>query len=411
MRNNASNINIGKVYFWYLFGVLFLQIIGFNSKGSSLDTLWKAGTIGVTVLYFFTKTHIRIPNFILAPVLFYVIGQLLARVLYPKMLPENVFSNQLIGILIIVAMIYMFICVPRITMNIEIDNVVYFLDAFIILMLYATIYNAIKYSNAVFNFASVRNAYSDMMSSFFDNKQTFGMFVMMAMMCSVLRYVMTLKKKYLMMFLLFAFHVVICLSRTAMVAAIVFLFLVAVLLRQYKVFSWGIVLGIIAAVVLMNVNSSLNHYISNVVLFGTDTTMGVRTSIWTEGLKALTGFQLWFGYGEGSTTTILRYFAGATYSHNGIVQVLITGGIIKLILYIIILVNGIRTIRRIRYAYPVESKVLFSSFVGIFLYSMGESIVLFDSSAPCVAATIICIGLPTCLEQCAMYGDNQIEGE
>ena len=46
LQKNTSDL--GKLYFFYLFFMLFLQIIGLSNKGGLLDTAWKAGVIGLT---------------------------------------------------------------------------------------------------------------------------------------------------------------------------------------------------------------------------------------------------------------------------------------------------------------------------------------------------------------------------
>ena len=396
-QKNKSN-TIGKIYFFYLFFMLFLQIIGYSSKGAAYDTLWKAAVIAVTMFFVLLKSQLRIQKFIIMPVMIYLVGQVIAQMFCPSTIVQVSSVTRMINTAIIIAMLFLFFSFPYTWKGNGIDSFKWFLISFIILMIYAVIFNIIKNPTAVFGVLRNNSVYSNMMSSFFDNKQTFGMFLLLAVISSAFLMTITGKKRYAFVMIGFLLNLFICLSRTALLAGLVFLIMSAVLMigknTGYAKFILTTAVAIIIVVLSM---TTLRTFIINVVL-DTDKTVDARQDIWASAFSTLKGIQWFVGYGDGTATPVLRSVAQAAYTHNGIVQVLITGGVLKLVLYVLALAKCLKSIIAIKVHDSRLAAMFLSALVSIFVYSMGEAIVLFDTSAPCVAATIICAGFPCIIE-------------
>jgi len=381
---------IGKLYFCYLALVLLPQILGVSAKGTLFDTAWKAATIVGTLWYAYRKTNGKIRKYMVLPIILYGIGQMLA--LMPN---GGDIKSSIINVFVVLAMSYLFLSVSTSRADACFLDINFFCNAFICLMLYAVVYNTIKNPTAVFEFLSVSSVYSNMMSSFFDNKQTFGMFLFMALIASTWQYLLTKKKMYLLSNIIFLLNIFICLSRTALLACGVYIIAVIILTlfadrALSKFFIGTVVIGVTA----IYVYEPLRDFVLN-VLFDTDRTMNARTNIWENAFAALQGTKLWIGYGEGNAASAIKSVLGyGANSHNGIVQILLTGGLLKLGLYIIVLLYSVKCSLDVRRYNKTLAYLFIATIVSVFAYSMGEALVLLDTSAPCIVASIMCIAFP-----------------
>ena len=265
-------------------------------------------------------------------------------------------------------------------------------------MLYAVGFNLIKNPSAIFGVLSNSNVYSNMMSSFFDNKQTFGMFLFMAFIVSIWGFVLESKKRYICAAIVFFVNLFLCLSRTALFACLGFVFIIVISIRKSNRQLFGIlILSIILALLLIQFNPTLHQFIENVVL-DTNATMEARTNIWEDAFKAVYGVKAIWGYGEGNASAAIATVSHSANAHNGIVYVLLTGGIVKLCLYTMVVIKVLFSIRNIKKYNPTVASMFFAALVSVIIYSMGEALVLLDSSAPCVVASIICVAFPIGVE-------------
>lgn len=390
MKNRLS---LGKVYFTYLFLILFLQIVGINNKGGLIDTLWKASVISIILLYVLIKSNMRIKKYIVIPLLVYVLGQGIAILSNP-----HASITSFINCMIVIAMAYMFLSMPYYNSNFRLVDVIWFVNAFIILMLYAVGFNLIKNPSAIFGALSNSNVYSNMMSSFFDNKQTFGMFLFMAFIVSIWGFVLENKKRYICAAIIFFVNLFLCLSRTALFACLGFVFIIMISIRKSNRKLFGIlILSIVLVLFLIQFNPTLHQFIENVVL-DTNATMEARTNIWEDAFKAVYGVKAIWGYGEGNASAAIATVSHSANAHNGVVYVLLTGGIVKLCLYSMVVIKVLFSIRNIKKYNPTVASMFFAALVSVIIYSMGEALVLLDSSAPCVVASIICVAFPIAVE-------------
>ena len=405
--NTERKTNVGKIYFAYLFFMQFLQIIGYNAKGSNFDTLWKAAVIGIVMLYVLLQNKFKLAPHMTTPYVIYIIINLVAIATKPDYMKGS-WATVIADVAVISAMLYLFYAFPANLKDNSYEDLDWFLNAFIIFMIVATIYNLIKNPSSVFGFINNKSVYSNMMMSFFDNKQTFGMFIFMAVICSCFQYALTSKIKYAFLIAYFSAYLFVCLSRTALLAGVAFLVLAAVLSFRHnsKFFIFLTVMAVVAFAAAMLI-PQLKNFINNVVL-DTDVTLEQRNSIWDAAFATLQGIHRWVGYGDGMTTNVLRTMHTSKYAHNGIVQVLLTGGYIKLVLYALVTFRCLKAIFYIRKFDVLLSNLFFATIVSVFIYSMGEVIILYSTTSHSVAATILCSGFPMMFES---YFRNKTESK
>ena len=393
--NEHKRMNLGKVYFLYLFGVLFLQIIGLDGRSGTLETAWKIAVISCTMLYIVNKSAWRVSKQVVVPCMVYLIGQVLAYVFFSRAT-----VNMFVNCAVVIGMTYMFVSMTLVGGDFKLEDMLWFIKAFIALMLYAVVYQLIMDPGAVFGALFRESVYSDMMHSFFDNKQTFGMFLFVAIIVSCLGMALTKKRRYLAAAVLFFAMLFVCSSRTSLLACAVFVVLMLVLFfRSNKNLAFAVTLLVLLFVLAVLVVPSLNRFLTE-VLFDTEKTVEAREAIWEVSFRAMRGIKVLFGYGEGNVGEVIRGMDAEMVenAHNGFLHVFITGGLIKLILYMAVMILSLRSIVRIYKHNIALANVFLAAMVGLIAFSMGESLVLLDTSSPCVAASIVVVAFPIALD-------------
>lgn len=396
MKIERKTMNLGKVYFWYLFFVLFLQIIGMDGKSDTLELLWKMAVICCTMLYILYKNSWNVTKTLVFPLIIYAGGQILAYMNFP-----GATISTFINSMVVIGMTYMFISLTSGDSGFQLEDMLWFVKAFTALMLYAVAYQIITDPNAVSGALTQESVYSDMMSSFFDNKQTFGMFLFVAIIVSCLGLVLSKKKIYVAFALLFFGMLFICSSRTSLIACIVFVLMMLVLLfRSNRKLAGFVLLFVGLFVFFVRIVPSLNRFVTE-VLIDTERTVDAREEIWGICFQAMRGVKVLFGYGEGNAGVVIREINPNVVSntHNGLVLVFMAGGLIKIVLYVLVIINSLRCIKGIHKHNAALANVLFAAVVGLIAFSMGEALVFLDTSSPCVVASIVGVAFPIAVDR------------
>ena len=317
--------------------------------------------------------------------------------------------NTFVNCIVVVGMTYMFISLTSAGSGFEIEDMMWFVKAFCGLMFYAVAYQIITDPDAVWGALSQESVYSDMMSSFFDNKQTFGMFLFVATIVSVLGFVLSKKKIYIAFALIFFAMLFICSSRTSLLACIVFVLTMLLLLsRSNKKLAFQLLLLAVALVVVVRTIPSLRRFTSEVLL-DTERTIRAREEIWDVAFQAMKGSKVLFGYGEGSAGLVIKAINADLVgnAHNGLIHVYVTGGLIKFVLYICVVVYSIICIRRIHKRNAMLANVFLAAVAGLIAFSMGESLVFLDTSSPCIVASIVGVAFPMAVDSYYKHGEEK----
>lgn len=404
MKIERKTMNLGKVYFWYLFFVLFLQIIGMDGKSDTLELLWKMAVICCTMLYILYKNSWNVTKALVFPLIIYAGGQILAYMNFP-----GATISTFVNCVVVIGMAYMFISLTAGENGFQLEDMLWFVKAFMALMLYAVAYQIITDPNAVSGALTQESVYSDMMSSFFDNKQTFGMFLFVAFIVSFLGLTLTKKKIYIAFALVFFAMLFVCSSRTSLLACVVFVLIMLVqLFRSNRKLAVSVSLFVGLFVILVWTVPSLNRFVSEVLL-DTEKTVDARERIWDGAFQAMRGGKILFGYGEGNVALAIGGIDEDLIgnAHNGLIHVFVTGGLIKFVLYVCVVINGLRSIRRIYRHNGVLANVLFAAVIGLIAFSMGESLVFLDTSSPCIVASIVGVAFPMAVDSYYKHGEEK----
>lgn len=113
-----------------------------------------------------------------------------------------------------------------------------------------------------------------------------------------------------------------------------------------------------------------------------------------------------FGYGENASSYMAQY-TGFAYFHNTFIEIVATGGIIKAVLYLVLIFKSFMISTKIfRYYSKKIGSVFLAAWIAYFIYSFGESVVILNGDTQGFIMTIFLLTLPQ-----LYYNSYQIKEE
>lgn len=376
---------LGLLYFAYFAAVIIPQTLGFADKGSVLDTLWKFVVIAV-FLYVAFRLHPRMPLSGAMLMTLYGASQLLVLYVVPPGISESVIVTNA---LTVIAMAYACLYVPWSVKGMGTKDVVFFMKSYVAFMVVACVYNLAANWSLILRVGSLSTAYSVDIASFFDNKNTFGMFLYLAVAATVFLLKVDRRAVYKWVFAFFMLSLVLTFSRTALGAAGIFL-VIELLARPKRRFQNAAILGGLSAFAsaAIGLSDGLKDFVVRLVIRD-DSAVLARGDVWQVGFSLLQGGRLFFGYGEGASMQLLATSAISQYTHNALLTLLLDGGLIKVGLWLLVATFVLRRLRGVH----AHSPSVYSWFLAInvsgLAYSMFESVTWFDASAVSFIYTVL----------------------
>lgn len=270
-----------------------------------------------------------------------------------------------------------------------------FFKYFVLFASLACIYNILKNFGVMTNINNITNKYINI-SSFFTQRNAFGQLLYLAVFSNIYIINRIKDKKYYFTLVLILLNLILSFSRTSIFSTIIFLFLfygkkyINLKHKKNLILLLLIITILVIALLLISHNPHLKGLIDNFILRKEDGLTG-RDTLWASALNMLTGVGFIFGYGLGSSNIIMSKY-GLTNSHNTIIELLLTGGIILLCLYLIIYIH---IVKRILGTEDNLFKNAYSSFLISFIaYSFFEKIIIFSTGYASVAFTIFVAAIP-----------------
>ena len=212
------------------------------------------------------------------------------------------------------------------------------------------------------------SAYSLATHSFFDNKNTFGTFLGITVVCGFYLFSIDRKKIYLVSSL---FQLAMCIFSFCRSAL---LFLLVYFILQYKNFKKIAFIILLASIICLILHSSTNisQFIIEKVLRLEYTDTGRRViwhNVWIS--SNFHGFDYLIGIGPSEME-----WSSVSYVHNIYLESLVTGGFAKIFYYAFLLSYSLYNITKIQ---DMNLRVFCSGVMGGYLvYGMVESVLLFE---------------------------------
>ena len=163
---------IPSYYAWFIIIALLPQILRFN--GSLLDSVFKIFLIGVLSLQLFNKAMIRYANNF---TVIYLILLIISKIMTFCINGDNL-GSTLENFVITILLFYLFYVSSTHVNVLSQENVFRFYSIYVYFMIIACLYNMLIHFNSLIHLTSLTVYNTESICSFFDNKNTFGVFLL-----------------------------------------------------------------------------------------------------------------------------------------------------------------------------------------------------------------------------------------
>lgn len=389
MYNLKEKNKIPTYYAVFIILASLPQVFGFNDLG--ISDIWKMGiVVCLLVLSFINSKKIDFSIIGLFYLLFFAVINIVCLIT-----DSYISKTTMLYFGTSVLLIYLFFEWPNKGKKINESDILVFFRIIAWFIIVACIYNMIVNTQQLFNITSISVYGSDATASFFDNKNTFGVFLIFGTISATFLKVIGGKSKWLYIIILFLVNELMAMSRTAIVLTVFFLiasFLIGDNKTRKKRF---ILLSILlfTSIAVYFTDSTTRNYIDN-NLFGSTKTMDVRSDYVERMLPLAKGSHLFFGHGKEKSVQLAIEYAGNRYYHNTYLQLLMEGGVMKLSWFVLVIIFSLRNSIKLCRMNKKIGYMCVATFVAYLIYVSIESLILFDTPVIAMLATIFVVSIP-----------------
>ena len=392
-------------YYYGLFIVLALlpQILGFN--GTIIDDVFKVCLIALLLYKTSALINFRSVGVFTAVFLFVSIvsGLVIVAINEVNIIREGM--NLIISILLVIALVEPALkttCIYR-------NDILFFYKIYTCFMLMASIYNMIVHYYSLIHITSLSVYNTDNICSFFDNKNTFGVFLIFGVLAATILKVITKQNKWSLLNIIFLFNELMAMCRTAIILSVVMIALSFFVDGKNRIKNVSIFLCILFVALYLTFNNQVAHKFIFGTLFSSTTSIDARNGYIDSLLPLSKGIHFWFGYGNDGAMDLAKQYTGNAYYHNGYLKVLISGGIFKLGLELMAMIFSVNYGRKCRrFDRRIGNLCILSSFVYI-IYIFVESVVLFDKPVVAIMSVMFIISMPIMFYNCLLNEKSVVE--
>lgn len=386
MVQKTTKENLPQYYAIFIIASLLPQIFGFN--GSMFDTIWKL--VSVASLILFTKK-----NFAVFPVysFIYIVISFLLQ------LATVAFGNESFSVIVIntaftVLMIIIFLNYPLQAKHIKIEEILKFHKIFVYFMAISCVYNMILHPSRIFTITSFNIYGTEGICSFFDNKNTFGVFLLFASLAAVILKYYTKQIRWTLLLGLIIINELMAGCRTAIVISTA-LMVASILISKsgitFKRVIITIFVVIIIAIVFSNVDM-LSKMLNN--LFFSTNSMDARNNYVTLMKPLIKDVYAIIGYGSETSKQLAYQYTGNQYFHNTYLNIIIAHGIVGFLLFLSVIFISLKTSIKIKKYDKATSSLCILSCIVYLVYAYVESTILFNTPVISMVATIFVVSMP-----------------
>ncbi len=279
--------------------------------------------------------------------------------------------------------------------NIDLSNFFKFFLSFVII---ACIFNIVKNFNFLIHISSINSKYINL-SSFFSHRNAFGQILYLGIFCNTFLFIKSKLKKpiYLICYIILIYNLIFTFSRASIFSSLIFLLLYFFLdSNNQKKFKLFVTISFIAILILIIFNNKNIFNFINYYILRFDDGLSGRDKLWHFLYQNLIGYHILFGYGLGSTPKLLSKFM-LSNSHNLILELLMSGGIILLLAYVCVYINIWLNIKKIKN--KNIKNLYYSFFVSFIFYTLFEKVLIFGTGYAAAIFTIMFLIIPLLLSK------------
>lgn len=375
-------------YALFIVMALLPQIFGYN--GTIIDSVFKFVLICSLLLLLVDKyIVVNIGNF----GVIYLVATFFSRLLIFIASNDSVFVS-IENFLITILLFYLLYVKPSYTILQREKSILSFYKIYVYFIVISCIYNMIIHFNSLLHITSLTIYNTENIASFFDNKNTFGVFLLFAVLGSTILKFKTKEFKWSVFILLFIINELMAMCRTAIVISICLLLLCFFIGSKNIIRNIFIFLSIVVLfVIFMMNNDAFNSYINTIL--GNTKSLESRNEYVQNMLPLINngGHFIW-GYGDQQATQLASEFTGNQYYHNTYLKLLITGGVLKFLLHLSILFISIKYGIKVYLNDRITGILCLVSTLVYIIYAFIESVIIFDTPVVAILASMFVVTMP-----------------
>ena len=320
------------------------------------------------------------------------------------LIDKHIEMLDIINILCVALNFFIFvICVPK--LEVKNQDIMKFMKRMVALGVIACIYNIIINGLDMIHLINLDSSYSASFSSFFSNRNQFGIFVLICIISNL--YLKNAnKKRYLIINLLFVINLVLTMSRTSIMGLVLiyvikyYLDLKNKKIGKKQIFNFIIILLLITLVVVYLCISTgfVEVFVRLFIRKETLETASGRTTIWKNGLNIVLDRNILTGVGRFKAIEINQreYDSTLNQFHNMYIEIFVSFGISGLIIFLTFLIAVLKSIKRSNCDYK---NILVATVVCFWILGFFESFCKFSAGYVDTICTIYLFAIPLLLSR------------
>lgn len=366
-----------------ILGMIFSQFFTIVDRHT---TIWIVNIIGFSIFLFFSIYHSKsISKFGIFISFFYLLISIITLIFHRDHLVDDTKSFGL-NINIIAVMLNISFIYFNIDNKMNENDLIIINRLILIIGVLSSIYNLLLGGFSISKMINANNIYTVATCSFFDNKNTFGVFSFFSIIAGIY---LLFKDKYkvLIILLLFlqVFTLIISFSRSSLLIFVIFISILLILLianrkkLSYIELTVVKVSGLLFLLLLITVgcmfilNDNFHEFVDRTIIRSDFGDAG-RSNIWEQGLTLidLGSVDLLFGIGWSDLNSY-----GNSYLHNIYIELFVVGGIFKLLIYLYLFIYAFVNLRK-KKKYGLISYIGISCLFSYIIFGMFESQIIFE---------------------------------
>ncbi len=246
----------------------------------------------------------------------------------------------------------------------------------------------------------------DAAKSFFVNKNTFGIMLIISSIGETILYELTHKKRHIFFITVFTLFSILIICRTAIACEFVFFLFYLLIIKKdnkkLRVITLSVLVLFLVLLVLLLTGifdfipfiNAIHLFVLDKFLFSFIESFDLRIKILIGAFRVIDFKTIWLGLGSASSEIMLDRMYNGYYFHNAYLEYLIVGGIILTLIVLYFTYVNFKIANRVKKYNRIMGLLLIDTIICYMIYSMGESVILFDFSALSFMATLLVYILP-----------------
>ncbi len=234
-------------------------------------------------------------------------------------------------------------------------------------------------------------------ASFFSNKNTFGILLVIGIIVCTYLYMLNKKSKFFFVFLFFILNLIWTESTNSLISVIIFLATFFFMFYKINYIKRTLIIFAGVSISFFLLRSNFFEGVVNFMRFGDISELSGRTNLWLAGLKVFSE-NIIFGIGLGHSPRIL---SNSGYEndqfHNGYIEILVSGGIVLFIIYFLLASIFIYKLRILRLKNNLMGSIYLAGFLSLLFSTFFESLLLFRGGYFSGIITLFYIFMPLTL--------------